>query len=236
MKRLKGMGPERAISSRRKTPAGVSGVTARIVRCCSVTPPQTVRVKISSEAADTIALSPVVVREMTRAELVAIIVASAGKDVVRVREILQRGSLVSGASRFRWDSFIVDEASVHELLSAFPSPDPTRPFSAASCVSIVMRGGTERVEIDRVAAESRRWFRRRTLWEEILALAGTPAYTGYSYKVSADVYSAALNASGQERLRTAARLSPYSAIAARIEAAALDTIEFFVKRESSVER
>jgi hypothetical protein len=230
MKRLNRIGPERAISSRSTTPAAVSDATARIVRCCSVTPPQTLRVKISSEAAEMIALSPVVVREMTLPELVATIVASTGKDIERVREVLRRGSFVSGASRFRWDGVVIDDAGAQALLAAFPSPDPSRPFAPKSCVHVVIRGRTERIEIERITAERKRLFHRRTLWDEMLAVAAAPGYAGYSYKESADVYSAPLGPLEQARLRAAARLSPYSSIAARIEAAALDTIEFFVKR------
>src|SRR5450756_1325760 len=64
--------------------------------------PPTVRVKLSSEAAESISITPVVVQEMPVRELVEYMLGVTGKDEARIRELLLRGSLVSGASRFRW--------------------------------------------------------------------------------------------------------------------------------------
>ena len=64
--------------------------------------PPTVRVKLSSEAAESISITPVVVQEMPVGELVEYMLGVTGKDEARIRELLLRGSLVSGASRFRW--------------------------------------------------------------------------------------------------------------------------------------
>ena len=64
--------------------------------------PPTVRVKLSSEAAESISLTPVVVQEMPVRELVEHMLGVTGKDEARIREMLLRGTLVSGASRFRW--------------------------------------------------------------------------------------------------------------------------------------
>ena len=64
--------------------------------------PPTVRVKLSSEAAESISITPVVVQEMPVRELVEYMMGVTGKDEARIAELLLRGSLVSGASRFRW--------------------------------------------------------------------------------------------------------------------------------------
>src|SRR5690242_15275245 len=93
--------------------------------------PDRVRVKLSSEAAESISLTPVVVREMPVRELVEYMLGVTGKDEARVRELLLRGSLVSGATRFRWSGWETDLPSVLELLATFPDPEPMRPFAPA---------------------------------------------------------------------------------------------------------
>ena len=64
--------------------------------------PQTVRVKLSTEAAEAISITPVLVQELPVRELVEHMLGVTGKDEPRIRELLVRGTLVSGASRFRW--------------------------------------------------------------------------------------------------------------------------------------
>jgi hypothetical protein len=93
--------------------------------------PHTVRVKLSSEAAESISLTPVVVQEMAIRDLVEHMLGVTGKDEARIRELLLRGSLVSGASRFRWAGWDQDAESLRALLAAFPDPDPTRPVAYA---------------------------------------------------------------------------------------------------------
>ena len=62
--------------------------------------PPTVRVKLSSEAAEAISLTPVVVQELAIRDLIEHVLGVAGKDEARLCEILLRGTLVSGGSRF----------------------------------------------------------------------------------------------------------------------------------------
>ena len=68
--------------------------------------PPTVRVKLSSEAAESISLTPVIVQEMPLRELIEYMLGVAGKDEGRIRELLLRGTIVSGASRFRWSGWM----------------------------------------------------------------------------------------------------------------------------------
>ena len=192
--------------------------------------PSIIRVKVSSEAAESISLSPVVAQDMRFEELLAVVVSVTGKDASRVREILQRGSLVSGASRFRWDRLDVSDDDLAPVVASFPDPDPQRPFDPVSCVHVLIRGHLTQIAIGKEAARRKRLFRRRSLWDEILELAQGVAYAGYSYKERADMYRVKLDPPRQKRLRQAAQLSPYSSISRQIEAAALDSIEFFVKR------
>ena len=93
--------------------------------------PPTVRVKLSSEAAESISITPVVVQEMPVGELVEYMLGVTGKDEARIRELLLRGSLVSGASRFRWTGWDAGLENLRELLATFPDPDPSRPFMPA---------------------------------------------------------------------------------------------------------
>ena len=188
------------------------------------------RVKISSEAAGAIALSPVVARELPLPELVSEIVAVVGKDRDRLSDTLRRGTFASGASRFRWEGFDVTPDGAAELLARFPDPDPSRPFLPGSCVQVLLRGGASRIPIDRDPARRRRWFRRRSFWDELLELAGTPDYAGYSYRERADVYRVSLPRASKALLVEAARLSPYTSLPRQIEAAAVDIIEYYVKR------
>src|SRR5215470_933605 len=102
--------------------------------------PSTVRVKLSSEAAGSISLTPVVVQEIAMRDLLEHILCITGKDEGRVHELLLRGSLVSGASRFRWQGWEAEAQAVRELLATFPDPDPARGFDAARCNRALLRG------------------------------------------------------------------------------------------------
>src|SRR5579872_6317441 len=105
--------------------------------------PDAIRVKLSSEAAEGISLTPVVVREMPLRELVEHMLGVTGKDEARVRELLLRGALVSGASRFRWTGWEADHAGLRELLATFPDPEPSRPFAPERSVRAILRGGRQ---------------------------------------------------------------------------------------------
>ena len=53
--------------------------------------PQTIRVKLSSEAAEAISVTPVVVQEFALRDLIELMLGMAGKDEARIRELLLRG-------------------------------------------------------------------------------------------------------------------------------------------------
>src|SRR5262249_5318842 len=109
--------------------------------------PQTIRVKLSSEVAESISITRVVVQELPMRELIEHILGVVGKDESRIREILLRGTLVSGASRFRWPGWEADAESLRESLAAFPDADPSLPFAAARCIRATLRGGRQTIEI-----------------------------------------------------------------------------------------
>jgi hypothetical protein len=194
--------------------------------------PATVRVKLSSEAAGAIAITPVVVQELPIRELVGHVLTVAGKDEDRLREILLRGSLLSGASRFRWTGWEAERESLCELLSTFPDPDPTIAFAPSRCTRAVLTGGRQAIEIGREAAASRGLFRRSGFWDELMQMVSSsgPVYAGYSYRDGADRYRCLLTAATCARLRAAAQNLRHSTLRARIQAEAFAVAEVYTAR------
>ena len=198
--------------------------------------PQTVRVKLSSEAAGAISLTPVVVEELAIRELIEHILGIAGKDEPRLREILLRGTLVSGGSRFRWAGWEADLAGLREILATFPDPDPGRPFDPARCAHVVLRGGRQAVHIPREAVARRGalygLFRRATFWDRLMELAAgvAPAYSGYSYRDRADRYLAELTVEHSARLRAAGALIRYSTLRGQVQSIGFAQAELLVRR------
>jgi hypothetical protein len=194
--------------------------------------PERIRVKLSSEAAEGISITPVVAREMPLRELVEYMLGVTGKDEARVRELLLRGTLVSGASRFRWTGWEAGERDVMALLGTFPDPEPDRPFAPERCVRAILRGGRQAIEIPREAGLRKPLFRRKTFWQELLAAAGAAemSYHTYSYKEHADLYHAAFDPAGLDRLRGAASLVTYSSLRDRIQSDAFHTADLYVER------
>jgi len=194
--------------------------------------PQTIRVKLSSEAAGSISITPVVVQEIPLRELVEHMLGITGKDEPRVREILLRGTLVSGASRFRWAGWQPDAADVGELLATFPDPDPSRPFAAARCVRAILRGGRQAVEIPREAAARRGLFHGASFWDRLMEVVGVSgaAYAGYSYRHRADRYLREFTREEAERVRAAGAGLRYTTLRDQIRGVGFAQAELYVER------
>ena len=194
--------------------------------------PERIPVKISSEAAASISITPVVRQELAAAELVENILRVTGKDAARVREVLRQGTVINGASRFRWEPIGASAEEVSAALAGFPDPDPGRPFVAARCVRVRLAGGRSPVDLARDAASRRRLLRRRCYWEAVMEAVGRLhlTYHGYSYGERADVYHADVTAQAVEALRAQAGLLPYSSLAAAIREQAFSRLEFWVER------
>ena len=194
--------------------------------------PPTVRVKLSSEVAEAITITPVIIQEIAIRELVEHMLAVAGKDEPRIHEILRRGTLVSGASRFRWQGWEADDAALRDLLATFPDPDPSRPFSAAHCIRAVLRGGRQAIEIPRDAASRTGLFQRDSFWDALMSVvaAAAPAYSGYTYRDRADRYLCTLGIPETERLRSAASAVRFSTLRDQIRSIAFTQSELFVSR------
>jgi hypothetical protein len=197
--------------------------------------PPTVRVKLSSEAAESISITPVVVQEMPVGELVEYMLGVTGKDEARIRELLLRGSLVSGASRFRWTGWDAGLANLRELLATFPDPDPSRPFAASHCTRATLRGGRQPIEIAREAAARKGLFQRESFWDALMKMiagAGAPVYAGYSYRERADRYLREFTHAERGQLRDASGLVRYTILSDQIRTQAFTQAEFYVKREA----
>src|SRR5229473_5797507 len=165
--------------------------------------PSSVRVKLSSEVAESISITPVVVREIPIRELIEHMIGITGKDEGRVHELLLRGTLVSGASRFRWAGWDADREAIESLLATFPDPDPHRPFAAERCVRAALRGPGRRIEIPREIGVRKPLFQRASFWDTLMGVAASSEvrYVDYVYRERADCYSAALSVAALEQLR-----------------------------------
>lgn len=192
--------------------------------------PQTIRVKISSEAAGAIDFSPVVSSEMAFQELLELAASAAGADAARIHHLLTHGSLVSGASRFRWERLACTVEEVGEAIRALPQPEPGRPCAFERCIRVVLRGPFARIEIDRRAGAARRLFRRSSFWDLLMGGLGDPRYAGYSYKERADHYTLELDPPARARMISAAGLLRYPALARQIRAAFIDRVDWIVPR------
>jgi len=184
--------------------------------------PGTVRVKLSSEAAGAVSFTPVVVQELPVRELLEQVLGVVGKNEPRVREILLRGTLVSGASRFRWTGWEPDPAGLRQVLDSFPDPDPSRAFEKDRCVRAILRGGRQPIEIPREGL----------FWELLMEVARDAGmqYGGYSYRHRADRYLRPFSAGETARLCAGSGTVRYSMLREQIRSAGFREAELYVTR------
>ncbi len=194
--------------------------------------PDSIRVKLSSEEAGFASITPVVSREIPTRELIDLTLGVTGKDPERVREILLRGTLVSGGSRFRWAGWESDRESIETVLATFPDADPSLPFATDRCVRAVLRGPSVRIDLPREAGARRRVLRRRSYWDMLMSVAAGEdlRYAGYSYSEHADWYRMTVSSPLARRLREDATLLNYSALARRLQSVALESVDFYTER------
>ncbi len=195
--------------------------------------PEFVQIRLISEEAGTISITPVVVQKLALTELVELVVSHAGKDAERVSGMLRRGSLLQGVSRYRWQGFEASPAELATLLDRYPEPEPNRPFDIATCRFIVLyfsHGGA--VELERRPLTKRRAFRRKSFWGELerLTAGRTPQYVEYSYREQSDRYRLSLPQAEGASLREAAALLPYSNLVHRLKTTAVGAVDFYNKR------
>lgn len=187
--------------------------------------PEFIRVKLSSEAAGAISITPVVVQDMALRDLVEYMLGVAGKDLPRVRGMLQRGALVSGGSRFRWTGWDAGDEELAQLLATFPDPDPSLPFDPVRCVRAVLRGGRQPLEIPREAPGRKG---AASFWETLmLTVGGAAVYADYSYRERADRYRRDFSAAEILQLRAAGESVKYGT---QIRAAGFTSADLYVPR------
>ena len=194
--------------------------------------PQTVRVKLSSEAAESIALTPVVAQDMPVRDLVEYMLGVTGKDEARIRELLRRGGLVSGASRFRWAGWEAEAEAIRELLATFPDPEPSRPYAAAQCIRAILRGGRQPIDLTREAGQRKGLFQKQSFWDALQGVisSGVPQYDGYAYRARADRYIREFSLAEIGQLRAAGNLLRYTTLQEQLRTAPFTQAELFVLR------
>lgn len=194
--------------------------------------PHHIAVKLSSEAAEAVALTPVVVQQIPVREFIETLLGVAGKDEARLQEILKRGSLTAGATRYRWAGFDVQREELDRVLREFPDPEPARAFAAQACTQVTLVAGARRVEIQRDAGAKRRLLRRTSYWDVLLevAVAAEPRYHTYSYRHQADQYQAALTEPASQRLHQEASRLAYSSLITQVTRATWTRLELLVPR------
>jgi hypothetical protein len=194
--------------------------------------PPTIRVKLSSEAAGSISLTPVVAQDLPLRELIEHMLGVTGKDEARIRDLLLRGALVSGASRFRWAGWEVEAADLRELLATFPDPDPSCVFQPAHCTRVILRGGRHPIEIAREAGSRKGLFQRKTFWNVLMEVvaATAPQYSGYSYRDRSDRYLREFSRADLDKLRAAGGLVRYSTLRDQLRSVAFTHAELYTTR------
>ncbi|MBS1874564.1 MAG: hypothetical protein JSU00_15220 [Acidobacteria bacterium] len=195
--------------------------------------PQSVKVRISSEAAGAITMTPVVSQVLTTRELVRVILSVTGKDEQRVAEVLSRGAVVQGASRFRWERLPTERDELAVVLATFPDPNPERRFSEERCVGVRLRAGRLVMEAPKQLAAQRRLLRRRSFWDALMDLASHAdlQYVDYSYRTGTDEYRLSVGPAERGELHERAALIRHSGLRSSVLKLPIETIEWSVAYE-----
>jgi hypothetical protein len=207
--------------------------------------PETIAVKYTEEEAEYLSMRPLVRQTFRAEELVDMIVQVAGKDAVRLQQILRAGTVVFHSFRYWWPGFDPDVAALAEILARYPDADPSRPFRVADCVEVILEssGSPPRhsLRISRDAAAkanplqkiARALRHAPNFWQRLMNFAeeARPRYREYSYTRGGDLYSIALTAEQIARLaREAARDAPRTLRAELLEPPAISQIIFVCAR------
>lgn len=172
--------------------------------------PESIPVRYTEEEAGYVTVRPLVKQTFRLNELLDMILSITGKDVERVHQLLQAGTVVYHFYRYSWTGIDASEAELAAALAQFPDPDPSRPFAADKCTNAVFdaAGVTARhlLDLDRAAASKRRLFSRQSFWQGLMVIAADekPAYQNYSYGRRADMYRIELDGESLSRIENAA--------------------------------
>ena len=176
--------------------------------------PTQIPVKYSEDDAQFISIRPLVRQTFRPAELIDMIVSVTGKDPHRVQQILRSGTIVFNSYRYWWDAIDAAPADLASLLSAYPDPDPSRPFRQENCTEVILESAStpprHTLRLHRTNAARKRLFRARSLWDVLIDLTRprAPAYREYSYAHRADVYALPLDPAAITKLIESANFAP----------------------------
>ncbi len=194
--------------------------------------PERVRVKLVSDEAGYISSARVVQRDFSMTELLEALLAVSGKNPQRLRQLLRAGSVVVGGYRHRWAPLEAEAEELAPLLARFPDPQPDRPFQAERCVLAMIRAGVETIEMPRDQAARRRFLKKESFWEVLMAvaIARRPQYQSYSYRDRADVYTFEPTQEDRQRLRDAGPLLRADRLEERLRMLPLEKVMLLVNR------
>jgi hypothetical protein len=199
--------------------------------------PETIPVKYTEEEADYVSMRPLVRQNFRATELVDMIVRVAGKDLLRMQQILRSGTVVFQSYRYWWQGFEAGEAALADLLAVYPNADPSRPFRAKDCTEVMFEEAAAAkrhpVRVTREEANKKGLLRSRSLWDcwMELAVEAGPKYRDYSYALSGDVYVVALTAEQAARVMRDVEKLAGRALRARLAAlGAIERIAFVCSR------
>jgi hypothetical protein len=159
--------------------------------------PETIPVRYTEEEAGYVTVRPVVRQTFRLDELLDMILSVAGKDLMRIRQLLHSGTVVYHFYRYNWAGLDVSDTELAVALSHFPDADPSRPFVADACKRFVFESSAvsgassqHLLGLDRAAGSKRRFLHARSFWDCLLEIAQRekPVYQSYSYTEHADLY------------------------------------------------
>ena len=201
--------------------------------------PPNIRVKLSSEQAGAVNITPVVAQDMPFEELLDRAVSATGKDLDRILRVFRAGEFTSGATRYRWAGFEADRAEVAAALSVFPDSDPARSFEARRSIKVVFQGPLgARLEFPKEAGMQKRLLRRTSFWDSLVdTLAAEEArYLEYSYKEKADCYRIRLSPIATATIRSQASKIAYKALSQKIRLSTFEAVDVYVPRQDAAVR
>jgi hypothetical protein len=172
--------------------------------------PETISVRYTEEEAGYVTVRPLVKQTFRQDELLDMILSVAGKDLVRVQQLLHFGTIVYHFFRYSWTGIDVDETELAAALAKFPDADPSRSFDPALCTNAVFDGPGANprhlLDVDRAAASRRRIFRMKNFWQALMEIAAeeNTVYDKYSYSRRADMYRLELDSEISGRIAEAA--------------------------------
>lgn len=195
--------------------------------------PDTVAVKMSSDAGEVSQLTRVAVQQMPMRELLERMLGLTGKDEAAVSRVLARGSLVSGAIRMRWERLEATPQELLPLLAQFPDSDPTRVFRPEASSGVILSADHYKIEIPRDVATPRRLLKRRSYWDSLMEVATAPPqlqYMEYSYRLRSDRYRRTLLVDETKWLKLEIEYLTHQGLARQILETDFRILELFTSR------